>query len=81
VGPGAAARNHPRRDDANALRAIPEWMNRVYGRPTERIAQVDVNAEPERVKQLRQMSREERIAYLRKLEASGQLQVVDDEVT
>jgi hypothetical protein len=53
-------------NDADALRAIHEWTNRVYGRPTERVEQVTAESETER--ELREMSREERTAALIELE-------------
>jgi hypothetical protein len=52
--------------DADALRAIHEWTNRVYGRPTERVEQVQVESETER--QLREMTPQERTARLIELE-------------
>jgi hypothetical protein len=53
-------------NDADALRAIHEWTNRVYGRPTERIEQVTAESETER--RIRDMIKEERTAALIKLE-------------
>jgi hypothetical protein len=62
-------------NDADALRAIHEWTNRVYGRPTERVEQVMPESETER--QLREMSKEERTAKLLELERRSKLRLVD----
>ena len=61
--------------DADALRAVQEWTNRVYGRPTERIENVDVPTETERA--IEAMTPQQRREALRQLEAAGHLRVVE----
>jgi hypothetical protein len=62
-------------NDADALRAIQEWTNRVYGRPTDRVEQVTAESETERT--LRDMTREQRTAWLLELERRRELRLVD----
>lgn len=61
-------------DDSDALRAIENWMSRVYGRPTERVEATVV--EPESVAELRRMSSEERRALLARMAGDGRLSLV-----
>jgi hypothetical protein len=56
-------------------RAAEALMSRIYGKPTERVE--NATAEPETVKRLREMSREERTAWLLELERRRELRLVD----
>lgn len=58
-------------------RAAEALMSRIYGKPTERVE--NATAEPETVKRLREMSREERTAWLLELERRRELRLVSDE--
>jgi hypothetical protein len=63
--------------DSDKLRAIEQLMNRVYGRPTERVGQIPVESKTERT--LREMTREQRTAWLIELERRRELRLTSEQ--
>lgn len=61
--------------DGDKLRAIESVINRVHGKPTERVEQVVQESETERT--LRTMTHEQRTAWLLELERRRELRLVD----
>jgi hypothetical protein len=63
--------------DSDKLRAIEQLLNRVYGRPTERVGQIPVESKTERT--LREMTREQRTAWLIELERRRALRLTSEQ--